>query len=335
MPNTSPVNDSRAVTELILQRARQAALCRVYPVRAITMGLKSQALTEMAELKEAGCVAVSDDGRPVTDSRLLRRAMEYAAGFDLPVICHSEDLRLSAGGVMHEGPTATRLGLKGIPAEAEVICVERDLNLARLTGARVHIAHISCAGSLEAVARAKDAGLSVTCETAPHYLLLRDQDVGDYDTNFKMNPPLRTQADIRALRRGLAEGLIDAVATDHAPHSILEKEVEFDQAAFGVVGLETALGVVLQLVEEGVLNLHQALARLTSSPAQALSLPGGRLQEGCPADVTVIDPARSWTVDPEAFRSRCRNTPFAGRVLPGRAVLTLLGGLITHRLQGD
>ncbi len=335
MPNTNPVNDSRAVTELILAKARQAGLCRVYPVGAITLGLKGQAMAEMAELKEAGCVAVSDDGRPVADSRLLRRAMEYAAGFDLPVICHSEDLRLSAGGVMHEGPTATRLGLKGIPAEAEVICVERDLNLARLTGARVHIAHVSCAGSLEAVARAKDAGLAVTCETAPHYLMLCDQDVGDYDTNFKMNPPLRTPADSRALRRGLAEGLIDAVATDHAPHSILEKEVEFDQAAFGVVGLETALGVVLQLVEEGSLSLPQAISRLSSAPAQALGLPGGRFQEGSPADVTVIDTARPWTVDPGQFRSLSRNTPFAGRVLPGRAVLTILGGRITHRLQGD
>ncbi|MBI4797287.1 MAG: dihydroorotase [Desulfarculus sp.] len=335
MPNTSPVNDSRAVTELILQKARQAGLCRVYPVGAITLGLGGQGLSEMAELKEAGCVAVSDDGRPVADSRLLRRAMEYAAGFDLPVICHSEDLRLSAGGVLHEGPTATRLGLKGIPAEAEVICVERDLNLARLSGARVHIAHVSYAGSLEAVRRAKEAGLGVTCETAPHYLLLTDQDVGDYDTNFKMNPPLRSAADRQALRRGLAEGLIDAVATDHAPHSILEKEVEFDSAAFGVVGLETALGVVLQLVEEGVLNLHQAIARLCSGPAQALGLPGGRLQEGNPADVVVIDPVKAWTVDPKDFRSLSRNTPFAGRALPGRAVLTLLGGRVTHSLLGD
>ncbi|MFH1032950.1 MAG: dihydroorotase [Pseudomonadota bacterium] len=335
MPNTSPVNDSRAVTELVLQKARAAGLCRVYPVGAITLGLKGQALAEMAELKEAGCVAVSDDGHPVADSRLLRRAMEYAAGFDLPVVCHSEDTRLSAGGVMHEGPTATRLGLKGIPHQAEVICVERDLNLARLSGARVHIAHVSCQGSLEAVARAKDAGLAVTCETAPHYLMLRDQDVGDYDTNFKMNPPLRTAEDIRALRRGLAEGIIDAVATDHAPHSVLEKEVEFDQAAFGVVGLETALGVVLQLVEEGSLSLGQAIARLTSSPARVLGLPGGRLQEGGPADITVIDPARSWTVEPKEFRSLSRNTPFAGRVLPGRAVLTVLGGRVTHRLLGD
>lgn len=334
MPNTSPVNDSRAVTDLILQKARQAGLCRVHPVGAITLGLKGQALSEMAELKEAGCVAVSDDGRPVADSRLLRRAMEYAAGFDLPVICHSEDLRLSAGGAMHEGPTATRLGLRGIPAEAEVICVERDLNLARLAGARVHIAHVSCAGSLEAVRRAKEAGLNVTCETAPHYLLLTDQDVGDYDTNFKMNPPLRSAADRQALRRGLAEGVIDAVATDHAPHSILEKEVEFDSAAFGVVGLETALGAVLQLVEEGVLNLHQAIARLCSGPAQALGLSGGRLQEGGPADVVVIDPARPWTVDPNNFRSLSRNTPFAGRVLPGRAVLTILGGRVTHHLPG-
>ncbi len=335
MPNTSPVNDSRAVTELILERARQAGLCRVHPVGAITPGLKGEGLSEMAELKEAGCVAVSDDGRPVNDSRLLRRAMEYAAGLDLPVICHSEDLRLAAGGVMHEGPHATRLGLRGIPSEAEVVCVERDLNLARLTGARVHIAHVSCAGSVAAVRRAKEAGARVTCETAPHYLALTDRDVGLYDTNFKMNPPLRSAEDRRAVQRGLAEGVIDLVATDHAPHSRLEKEVEFDQAAFGVVGLETALGVLLDLVEAGELSLFQLVARLTAAPAAALGLPGGVLREGQPADVVVFDPKRPWTVEPERFLSRSRNTPFAGRRLPGRAVLTLLGGRVTHRLGED
>lgn len=335
MPNTAPVNDCKAVTELILEQARAAGLCRVRPVGAITQGLKGEALSEMGELKEAGCVAVSDDGRPVPDSRLLRRAMEYAAGFSIPVICHSEDLRLAAGGVMHEGPTATRLGLKGIPSEAEVVCVERDIHLAKLSGAKVHIAHVSCKGSVEAVRRAKEAGLPVTCETAPHYLLLTDADVGLYDTNFKMNPPLRSEADRRAVRRGLAEGVIDAVATDHAPHSILEKEVEFDQAAFGIIGLETALGIMLLLVQEGVLSLHQALARLSSGPAQVLGLAGGRLQEGGPADIVVLDPARPWVVEPGRFLSRSRNTPFAGLTLPGRAVLTIMDGRITHRLQGD
>jgi dihydroorotase len=334
MPNTSPVNDTRAVTELILESARRAGFCRVYPVGAISKGLKGEQLAEMAELKEAGCVAVSDDGHPVADALLLRRAMEYAGGFDLPLICHSEDLRLASGGVMHEGPTATRLGLRGIPAEAEVIAVERDLALARLTGARVHISHVSCQGSVAAVRRAKEAGARVSAETAPHYLMLTDQDVGDYDTHCKMNPPLRTDRDRAALRQGLAEGVIDAVATDHAPHSELEKLVEFELAAFGVVGLETCLGVMLSLVEEGVLSLAQAIERLTAGPARVLGLPGGGLHTGLPADIVVIDPARPWTVEPEKFRSLSRNTPFAGRSMPGRAVLTITGGRVTHRLEG-
>jgi dihydroorotase len=334
MPNTKPVNDTRAVTEMMLERSRALGSCRVYPVGAITQGLRGERLSEMAELQEAGCVAVSDDGRPVESSQLLRRAMEYAAGFGLPVICHSEELSLSAEGVMHEGPTATRLGLRGIPAEAEIIAVTRDLSLARLTGARVHIAHVSTAGSVAAVRRAKEAGARVTCETAPHYLTLIDENVGEYDTNFKMNPPLRSAADREAVRRGLAEGIIDAVATDHAPHSVLEKLVEFDQAAFGVVGLETCLGIMLKLVDEGLLSLFQAINRLTAAPARVLGLPGGRLQEGGAADVVVIDPKRPWRVQPEAFLSRSRNTPFAGWELPGRAVLTLCSGRVTHRLEG-
>ncbi|MFH1058879.1 MAG: dihydroorotase [Pseudomonadota bacterium] len=335
MPNTSPVNDSRAVTEYILERARAAGACRVYPVGAITKGLKGEALSEMAELQEAGCVAVSDDGRPVADPRLLRRAMEYAAGLGLTVICHSEDLALAAGGVMHEGPTATRLGLTGIPAQAEVIAVERDLHLAGLSGARVHIAHVSCAGSVEAVRRAKEAGLNVTCETAPHYLTLCDSDVGNYDTHRKMNPPLRSVADRAAVRKGLAEGVIDAIATDHAPHSVLEKQVEFDIAMFGVTGLETALAVTLGLVREGALSLRQAVERLTCGPARCLDLAGGQLREGGPADVTVIDPERAWTVRPERMLSKSRNTPYAGWPLTGRALLTILGGCVSHCLGED
>jgi dihydroorotase len=334
MPNTKPVNDTRAVTELILERARQVGSCRVYPVGAITQGLEGNRLSEMAELQEAGCVAVSDDGRSVENSQLFRRAMEYAAGFDLPVICHSEECSLSASGVMHEGPTSTRLGLRGIPAEAETVAVSRDLALAHLTGARVHIAHVSTAGSVAAVRRAKEAGMRVTCETAPHYLTLRDENVGEYDTNFKMNPPLRSAADNEAVRRGLAEGVIDAVATDHAPHSVLEKLVEFDQAAFGVVGLETCLGVLLKLVDEGLLSLPQAITRLTAAPARVLGLPGGCLREGGSANVVVIDPKRPWRVEPDTFKSRSRNTPFAGWELPGRAVLTLCAGRVTYRLEG-
>lgn len=333
MPNTDPVNDSRAVTEFILERAAAAKNARVYPVGAISKGLKGRELTEMAELKDAGCKAVSDDGMPVSDSRMLRRAMEYARGFDLPVICHSEDLSLSAGGTMHEGPAATRLGLEGIPAQAEVVAVERDLALAGLSGARVHIAHVSCAGSVAAIARAKDAGLPVTAETAPHYLILTDQAVGAYDTHAKMNPPLRSKADRTAVRRGLARGVIDAIATDHAPHSELEKQVEFDKAAFGVVGLETALGLVLQLVKEGVLTMAQAVERMSAAPARILGLTGGSLKKGGPADVTVIDPQRPWTVEPREFKSCSRNTPFAQTTLPGRAVLTVCQGRITFRLE--
>lgn len=333
MPNTEPVNDCRAVTEQILERAARAGAARVYPVGAITKGLGGQALTEMAELKDAGCIAVSDDGRPVPSARLLRRGLEYAATFDMPVMCHSEELSLSAGGVMHEGPTSTRLGLAGIPALAEVLAVERDLALAGLTGARVHICHLSCQGSVEAVARAKAAGWPVSAETAPHYLLLCDQDVGEYDTNAKMNPPLRSPEDRQALRAALAEGVIDLVASDHAPHSVLEKDLEFDQAAFGVTGLETTLGVMLSLVEEGLITLPQVIELLSAAPARLFGLPGGRLAAGGPADVAVINPALPWTVGAGGFRSKSANSPFIGRTLPGRAVYTIYNGRLTH--QGE
>jgi dihydroorotase len=333
MPNTQPVNDCRAVTEFILERAAAAGLARVHPVGAITRGLAGEELTEMAELAEAGCAALSDDGRPVPTARLMRRALEYAATFGIPVLCHSEELSLAAGGVMHEGPTATRLGLEGIPAQTEVLAVERDLALAELTGARVHLAHVSCAGSVEAIVRAKARGVACTAETAPHYLFLCDEDVGAYDTHRKMNPPLRSAEDRQAVRNALAQGVIDLVATDHAPHSVLEKEVEFDLAAFGVVGLETSLGLMLKLVEERVLTLPELVERMSAAPARALGLAGGRLAKGAPADVTVIDTQRPWRVEPERFRSQSRNTPFAGWELPGRAVLTICGGRVTHRLE--
>jgi len=334
MPNTNPINDSRAVTEMILECSRRIGFCRVYPIGAITQGLKGKHLSHMAELQMAGCVAVSDDGRPVENSQVLRRAMEYASGFNLPVICHSEELNLSAGGVMHEGPTAVRLGLRGIPAQAETIAVERDLGLAQLTGANVHIAHISCAGSVAAIRRAKAAGVRISCETAPHYLVLIDENVGNYNTDFKINPPLRSFMDREAVRYGLADGTIDIVATDHAPHSILEKMMEFDKAAFGVIGLETCLGVMLKLVNEGFFSLFQVIDCLTNIPAQLLGLPGGVLKEGGVADIVVIDPQRSWLVDPAAFKSLSHNTPFVGWELPGRAVLTICDGQITHRLEG-
>ena len=330
MPNTDPVNDNRAVTDFILEKARQAGLCRVRPVGAITKGLKGEVMTEMADLKEAGCVAVTDDGRPVEDSRVLRRAMEYAATFDLPVVCHSEDLRLSKGGVMHEGPVSARLGLSGIPAEAEVMAVERDISLAGLAGARVHIAHLSCRGSLEAVRRAKAKGVKVTCETAPHYLFLTEDDLAGYGTHFKMNPPLRTADDVAAMREGLADGSIDMVSTDHAPHSELEKKVEFDLAAFGVIGLETSLGLILKLVREGVLELARAVEAMTAAPSAAFGLGGGSLIKGGPADICVIDLDQKWLVEPGKFKSRSRNCPFAQSELTGRAVYTILDGRPTH-----
>ncbi len=331
MPNTQPPNDCRAVTEYILDQARAAGKARVYPVGAITKGIQGKELTEMAELKEAGCPAVSDDGRPVSDTRILRRAMEYADSFDLLVICHSEELSLSAGGVMHEGPTSTRLGLAGIPAEAEVTAVERDLALALLTGCRVHIAHLSCAGSVEAVRRAKEKGARVSCETAPHYLYLCDEDLGEYDTHRKMNPPLRSAADRQALRQALADGTIDAIATDHAPHSVLEKELEFDRAAFGVIGLETSLGLMLGLVREGVIDLARMVQLMSTNPARVLGVEGGRLIQGAPADLSVLNLKHEWKVEPERFASLSRNCPFAGWELPGAAAYTICGGRITHR----
>ena len=331
MPNTSPVNDCRAVTEQILDLASTAANARVYPVGCITQGLKGENLSEMAELRDAGCIGVSDDGKPVKSPRLLRRAMEYADTFGLTVFCHSEDLDLAGSGVMHEGPYATRLGLRGIPAESEIICVERDLRLAQLTGCPTHICHVSCAGSLDAIARAKEQGAPVTCETAPHYLSLIDENVGIYDTNAKMNPPLRSAADREAMRAGLASGLIDAVATDHAPHDSLAKDVEFDLAANGIIGLETSLGIMLELVEQNIIDLKRAIELMSSGPARALGLPGGKLEVGGPADVTVINTKAAWIVDPAKFKSKSRNTPFSGRTLPGKAVMTVCGGRITHK----
>lgn len=333
MPNTKPVNDSRAVTEYILEKAGDVGLAKVYPIGAITKGLQGETLSEMAELKDAGCLAVSDDGFPVSNARLFRRALEYAQGLNLLTICHSEDLSLSKGGAMHEGPTSTRLGLYGIPDMAEVICVERDINLAELTGARMHIAHVSCAKSLQAIARAKDKGLKISCETAPHYLTLIDEDINNYDTNRKMSPPLRSSEDRAALREAVASGLIDIIATDHAPHSILEKEVEFDQAANGVIGLETSVGIMLQLVKEGVLTLKQMIERMSTAPARILGIDGGEIKVGAKADITVINPRCPWQVDPFKMSSLSQNTPFAGWTLPGRAALTIMNGSITYNLK--
>ena len=332
MPNTVPPNDCRSVTDLIVRRGREAGLCRVRPVGAISVGLEGKALAEYGEMKEAGIVALSDDGKPVMNAGLMRRALEYARTFDLPVVQHAEDLALAEGGVMNEGAVATRLGLRGQPPQAESIMVARDIELVEWTGARYHVAHVSTARTVDLVRQAKRRGLPVTCEVTPHHLHLTDDAVAappGYDTRAKVNPPLRAAADVEALREALADGAIDCIATDHAPHSAVEKDVEFDHAAFGMIGLETALPLVLDLVRAGVIDLPRAVALMTSRPARVFGLDAGgagSLAVGAAADLTVIDLDLAWTADEAALRSRSRNTPFLGRALRGGAVLTLLGG---------
>jgi dihydroorotase len=333
MPNTLPVNDTAAVTRFILEKAAQAGTVRVYPVAALSQGSLGEVLAEYGDLKEAGAVALSDDGRPVSNSQLMRRGLEYAHTFDLLVISHAEDLALTGDGVMHEGTVSVEMGLKGIPAAAEEVAVFRDITLARLTGARLHIAHVSTAGSVDIIRRAKAQGVRVTAETAPHYFSLTDEAVRGFNTNAKMSPPLRTMADMAAIRAGLADNTLDCIATDHAPHSILEKEVEFDRAANGIIGLETAVGLSLELVQGGVLTPAQLVAKLSSNPARILEVPGGSLEVGAPADITVLDPDLAWTVDVRQFKSKSRNTPFDGRQMTGRAVLTIVGGEVVFSGQ--
>jgi dihydroorotase len=330
MPNTNPPNDTRAVTELIVRRAREVGAVRVYPVGAISKGLAGETLAEMGELKEAGCVAVSDDGKPVMNAELMRRAMEYARTFGLTIVQHCEDLSLSHGGAMNEGIVSTRAGIRAQPVSAESTMVARDIELCALTGARYHVAHISSADSVRLVREAKRRGLPVTCEVTPHHLTLTDEACAGYDTSTKCNPPLRTGADVEALRAALADGTIDAVATDHAPHSPVEKDVEFEEAAFGMIGLETALPLVLDLVRAGMLTPAALVTRMSVAPAATFGLPGGTLADGVPADLTVIDPEFSWTCDAVALRSRSRNTPFSGKTMLGRAALTVVGGTIAY-----
>lgn len=324
MPNTNPVNDSRQVTEYILARAKSAGVCRVHPVGSISKNLKGEQLSEYGELKDAGVIALSDDGKPVISSRLMRRAMEYANAFDLLIISHCEDPDLSSG-VMNEGALATQMGLSGIPNAAESIMVMRDIALCELTEARLHIAHVSTAESVCAIREAKQRGVPVTAETAPHYFTLTEEAVTGYNTHAKMNPPLRGDKDRLAIRAGLADGTIDAIATDHAPHSVLEKDSEFDFAANGIIGLETSLGLSLKLVEQGVLSLNTLIEKMSINPARILGLPVG-LKPGHPADITIIDLHHDWTVNSKEFKSLSRNTPFDGYKLTGRAVMTMING---------
>ncbi len=331
-PNTSPVNDSASVTELVLARAAAAGLARVRPVGCVSRKQGGEELAESGELAAAGCVAVSDDGKPVASSALMRRALEYARAFGLPVAVHEEDPLLTGKGVMHEGAVSTRLGLKGAPAAAEEVMVLRDLALLDLTAGRLHVQHVSTRGAVRAIREAKRRGLPVTAEVTPHHLALLDEDVAasGYSTDFKMNPPLRSAEDVHALREALADGTLDAVATDHAPHSAVEKDLEFDVALNGVIGLETAFPVCLELVRKGALTERRLVEALTVGPARAFRLTAGTLARGADADVAVLDPDAEWLVVPERLHSRSRNTPWKGKRLTGRCVYTVVGGRIVH-----
>ncbi len=327
MANTEPVNDNGSITEYILDRARAEGRVHVYPIGAVSRGLRGEELSELAELAEAGCVAFSDDGRCVMNAALYRRAMEYTLPFGTPLISHAEDQTLSMGTAMNEGVVSTELGLPGVPAAAEDVMVARDIILAELTGAHVHIAHLSTAGAVRLVREAKSRGIRVSAEVTPHHLVLTDEAVRSFDANTKMNPPLRSKRDVEALVEALADGTIDCIATDHAPHAVSEKEGEYDRAASGVVGLETAVAVLLdRLVRPGLLPLGTLIARLSSDPARLLNLPGGSLAPGARADLTILDLERELTVDPRQFQSKSRNTAFAGWRLHGGPWMTIVNG---------
>jgi len=327
MPNTNPVNDNRSVTEFILAQARNAS-AQVFPVGAITKGSKGEELAEMGELHAAGCVAISDDGKPVMNASMMRRAMEYSKIFDMLIISHCEDSILSGKGVMNEGIVSTELGLRGIPRASEDVMAARDISLAELTGAKLHIAHVSTAGSIRLIRDAKSRGVKVTAETCPHYFSLTEEAVRGYNTLAKMNPPLRTVDDVAAVKQGLKDGTLGVIATDHAPHAMDEKSGEFDYAPFGIVGLETALGLTLKLVHEDVFSLTDAIRKLSVNPALILKLDKGTLSVGAAADITIIDFHEDWTVAASQFKSKSKNTPFDGWKLRGKAVHTIVGGKI-------
>jgi len=333
MPNTDPVTDNQAAVGFIIRQAQRADASRVHVIGAISVGQKGETLAEMGEMVAAGAVAVSDDGRPVVSAQLMRTALEYARSFSIPVIDHCEEPTLAHGGSMNEGIVSARLGLKGIPSEAEEIMAIRDILLARRTGGHVHLAHMSTAGSAELIRWGKDRGINVTAEVCPHHISLTEDRVVGYDTNAKMNPPLRTAKDVEALRVAVKDGTIDMIATDHAPHHYDEKEREFADAPNGIIGLETALAVsVTNLVETGHIDFRTLVDKMSCAPARIFGLPGGSLAKGSVADVTVFDPARQWEVDPSEFRTKGRNTPYAGMKLRGRAVCTIVGGRLVHRL---
>ena len=331
MANTNPVNDNQEVTRYILKRATECGLARVYPIGAVSKQLKGEELACIGELKEAGVVALSDDGNPIVNSGFLRRALEYAKYFNLPIISHAEDRSLAPAGVMNEGKISTLLGLPGIPAISEEIMVFRDIKLAELTNWHIHIAHVSTAGSIELIRRAKEKKIKVTAETCPHYFTLTEEAAKEFNPNTKVSPPLRTAADVEAIKQALKEGIIDIIATDHAPHQALEKEVPFEQAPSGIIGLESALPISLKLVEEGVLTWSQLVTKMSYAPAKVFNLPGGSLKPGNLADITIIDPNLSYKIDVTQFYSKGRNCPFNGWEVKGKAIITIIGGNIVCR----
>ena len=331
MPNTDPINDNPAVTRYIIEQAQSAKLANVFPIGAVTKSSNGKELAEMGEMKNAGIVAVSDDGRPVPTAGMMRRALEYARGFDLPVVDHCQDPSLSVGGVMHEGRWSLILGLRGMPAAAEEVDTVRDCVLAKLTGARVHIAHVSTRGALEAVRQAKHDGLAVSCEVTPHHWTLTDEAVADYDTNTKMSPPLRSGENVEAILQAMKDGAIDAIATDHAPHHLDEKGLEFDQAPFGITGLETAVGLAFELVHQGTIDLERVVEMCSTNPARIFGLTDrGSLKKGTHADITILDPQVEWVFDVTRSKSKSRNTPFNGRAFHGAAVATIVGGRLVY-----
>ncbi len=328
MPNTNPVNDNISVTKFIIEKAQSEGACKVYPIAAITRGQKGEALTELEALVKAGCVAFSDDGRPIMNSLIMRRALEYSKIFDVPIISHCEDLHLSEGRVMNEGFISTILGLKGIPKAAEEVMVARDIALCELTKGRLHIAHVSTEGSVKMIREAKKRGVNVTAETCPHYFSLTDEALMSYDTNLKVNPPIRTANDVAAIKEGLRDGTIDVIATDHAPHHIDDKNKEFDAAAFGISGLETALSLSMGLVHEGILDLKELIRKLSINPAKIMKINGGTLKPGHEADITIIDPDEVYEVNTADFLSKGKNSPFHRWKLKGRVKYTISRGKI-------
>ncbi len=331
MPNTEPAIDNAAMVQYIKLKSASEGKVRVYPIAAITQGRKGKHIAEMGEMKKAGAVALSDDGDPVSDANVMRLALEYAKQFGLLIISHCEDKSLVADGVMNEGYVSTILGLKGITRAAEEVMVARDVILSEITEAPIHIAHVSTAGAVDIIRHAKSRGIPVTCETAPHYFSATDEWVENYDTNAKVNPPLRTQRDVEAIKEGLRDGTIDIIATDHAPHHIDEKEVEFNLAANGISGFETAFSLsYTHLVDTGLLSLEELVAKLSTTPAQILGIPGGVLDIGLPADITIVDTKREYIVNRDKFYSKGKNTPFHGKKLKGKVIYTIVGGKVVY-----